>query len=224
MPRLNDAENPSTLVLSASAGSASRAAAVAGCAMTMLGEVHGAVQRVELSRISPAALYDGLPSDRFDEALGRVNAAKVVVVIAPVEGAAFSALLPAFLDRLPAGTLAGKAVVPLLLGGDPTALARFESGLRRRLENSGAAVALGELFDATDDFGEDGCDARITARVERAVREGLLQRRARCTADVVQSDLMEVTASPIASVPAPLAAAGPGGVVQSIGWPVPVAC
>jgi len=224
MPRLNDAENPATLVLSASAGCASRAAAVVGCAMTMLGERPGAVQRVELSRISPAALYEGLPSDRFDEALGRLNAAGVVVVVAPVEGAAFSALLPAFLDRLPAGTFTGKVVVPLLLGGDPAALARFESALRRRFENAGAVVALGELFDASDDFGAAGCDARNSARVERAIGEGVLQRRMageQVVGQAVPDGLMLVSG---AAGRSPIGDPGAGAIVQSIGWPVPMAC
>jgi FMN reductase len=215
MLRLTNRVNPSALVLSASAGVASRASVLAGCALVSAGDEHMTAQRVELSRISPVALYDGVPSDRLDNALAAVDVADVLVVVAPVEGAAYGGLLPAFLDRLAPGALEGKVVVPLLLGGDPAALARFEASLRRRLENAGAVVALGEVFDASDDFSGVGGDARIDARVARAVSEGVIALRARFVPDLV------------GALVAPLEESQAGGrgsdrdgcVVQTVGLP-----
>ncbi len=174
MLRLNPPSNPTALVVSASAGSASRVSLLAGCAIIALGEAHMPMQRVELSRVSPAALYDGLASDKLDRAVRGVADADLVVLVAPGEGAAYSGLLPAFLDALPDGALAGKVVVPILAGADPVTLARFEGTLRRRLELAGASVALGELFDAADEFTGTSADRVLEARVDRAVSEARL--------------------------------------------------
>lgn len=206
MLRLTNRVNPSALVLSASAGVASRASVLAGCAVVSLGDEHMTAQRVELSRISPAALYDGVPSDRLDAALAAVDVADVIVVIAPVERAAYGGLLPAFLARLAPGALEGKVVVPLLLGGEPRQLAEFEASLRRRLEKAGAVVALGDTFDASDDFTGSAGDARIDARVGRAVSEGSLALRGRAVACGAE---FGVGAPP----------EGAGGVVQTVGLP-----
>ncbi len=174
MLRLTDRSNPAALVLSASPSCLSRASVLAGCAIVSLGDRHVPVQRVELARISPVALYDGMPSDKLDSALAAAGAAEVIVLVAPVAGSAYSGLLPAFLDRLPEGALDGKVIVPLLTGGDPGALARFEASLRARLEGMGARVSLGDLFDASDDLAGSDAGRRIDARIDRAVEEGLL--------------------------------------------------
>lgn len=177
MLRLNSRANPTALVLSASAGSASRAAALTACAIVSLGDQHMPLQRVELSLISPVALYEGVASERLSAASDAVRRADVVVAVAPLPGAACGGLLPAFLDALPVNALKGKVVVPLLFGGDAEALARFETALRRRLEGAGATVALGELFDARGDFAGDAAETggpEVAARVSIAVREAAL--------------------------------------------------
>lgn len=188
MLRLNNRANPTALVLTASAGSASRAAALTACAIVSLGDQHMPLHRVDLARMSPAALYDAVPSERLDGAFGAVRASDVVVIIAPAPNAAFGGLLPAFLDALPLESLRGKVVVPLLFGGDPEALARFETALRRRFEASSATVALGELFDARADFSGDACERggpEVAARVSIAVREAVLTLRR----PVIQADV-----------------------------------
>ncbi|MBN8644940.1 MAG: NAD(P)H-dependent oxidoreductase, partial [Planctomycetes bacterium] len=116
MLRLNSRANPTALVLSASAGSASRAAALTACAIVSLGDQHMPLQRVELSLISPVALYEGVASERLSAASDAVRRADVVVAVAPLPGAACGGLLPAFLDALPVNALKGKVVVPLLFG------------------------------------------------------------------------------------------------------------
>lgn len=198
MLRLNPPTNPTALVLSAAAGCASRASLVAGCAIVSLGEMHMPLQRVELSRISPAAFHDGLSSDKLDRSVASARDADVIVVVAPVAGAAYSGLLPAWLDRLPEGALKGKVVVPLLLGGVPEPLARFESALRRRLEALGAEVSLGELFDASADFTDASADRAVAQRVDRAVGEALLRVRAggdtAPPVSVIQADVPELIA------------------------------
>lgn len=174
MLRLNSPDNTTALVLSAAPAGASRASLVTGCAIVALGELHAAIQRIELSSISPAALFGRLPSDKLSRAAYAVERADVIVLIVPVAGAAYSGLFPAFLDNLPDGSLAGKTVVPFVLGGEPGALSRFESTLRRRLESAGANVALGELLDASDDFTGGAADEGLARRIERAIAEGLL--------------------------------------------------
>ncbi|MFM9958365.1 MAG: NAD(P)H-dependent oxidoreductase [Phycisphaerales bacterium] len=174
MLRLTDRSNPAALVLSASPSCVSRASVLAGCAIVSLGDRHMPVQRVELARISPAALYEGVPSDKLDAALAAAESVDLIVLVAPMAGTAFSGLLPAFLDRMPEGALAGKVIVPLLTGGDPAGLARFEASLRSRLESLGATVALGDLFDATDDLEGSDAGRRIDGRIDRAVEEGVL--------------------------------------------------
>ncbi len=210
MLRLTNRVNPSALVLSASAGVASRASVLAGCAVVSLGDEHMTLQRIELSRISPAALYEGVPSDRLDSALAGVDVADVIVIVAPVESAAYGGLLPAFLARLGPGALEGKVVVPLLLGGDPRGLAEFEASLRRRLEKAGATVALGEVFDASDDFTGRQGDARIDARVNRAVAEGTLalSRRGLSAVGVEAGEVVETGTGVVKTLGVPALMAG----------------
>lgn len=170
---LNPRTSLTAAVVSASVTPASRAAILAGCAVATLSEQGTPLRRVELARLPAAAIHDGLPSDRMDAAVGAVRSSNVIVVVVPAEGAAFSGLLPAFLAAVPVESWRGKTIVPLLIGGEPTALARFEARLRSRFEALGARVALGELFDADDDFTGFEADASLTARVDRAIVEAL---------------------------------------------------
>lgn len=58
----------------------------------------------------------GDPAPRVAEALARVAASRVVVLATPTYRGTYTGLLKLFLDLVPQGGLAGKAVVPLMLG------------------------------------------------------------------------------------------------------------
>jgi FMN reductase len=79
-------------------------------------------------------------------AVARVLDADVLVVASPTYKATYSGLLKAFLDRLGTGSLAGKAAVPVLLGGAPNHQLAVDLHFAPLLLELGAAVPVRGLF------------------------------------------------------------------------------
>jgi FMN reductase len=80
------------------------------------------------------------------EAVAAVRAAEVAVVASPTYKATYSGLLKAFLDRLSAGSLAGAAAVPILLGGAPNHQLAVEVHFAPLLLELGARLPARGLF------------------------------------------------------------------------------
>ncbi len=103
-----------------------------------------AIGAVDLAELGPRIL------DQADAgasaAVAEVLAADVLVVASPTYKATYSGLLKVFLDRFAAGSLAGKAAVPLLLGGAPNHQLAVDVHFTPLLLELGAAVPVRGLF------------------------------------------------------------------------------
>jgi FMN reductase len=99
---------------------------------------------VDLAALGPRVLDQADPE--ASAAAGLVLAADVLVVASPTYKATYSGLLKAFLDRLATGSLAGKAAVPVLLGGAPNHQLAVDVHLTPLLLELGAAVPVRGLF------------------------------------------------------------------------------
>jgi FMN reductase len=79
-------------------------------------------------------------------AVEEVLDADVLVVASPTYKATYSGLLKSFLDRIGTGPLAGKAAVPVLLGGAPNHQLAVDVHFTPLLLELGAAVPVRGLF------------------------------------------------------------------------------
>ena len=120
-----------------------------GLARTLTAELarvlpSAAAAEVDLAPLGPRVLdpADAAASAAADQVLG----ADLLVVASPTYKATYSGLLKAFLDRLGTGSLAGKAAVPILLGGAPNHQLAVDLHFAPLLLELGAAVPVRGLF------------------------------------------------------------------------------
>jgi FMN reductase len=104
--------------------------------------------RIRLVRIRELPAEALLGADTGDpaiaEVLGAIAAADGVVVASGVYKAAYSGVLKTLLDLLPGAALAGKVVLPILIGGAPVHTLALDYALRPVLAALGAPhVTLG---------------------------------------------------------------------------------
>ena len=99
---------------------------------------------IDLASFGPALLDWSDPE--VAGAVARVQAARLVVIASPTFKAAYTGLLKLFLDRFPAGSLAGVLAVALQLGGDRRHALAPEVHLKPVLAEIGAATPTPALF------------------------------------------------------------------------------
>jgi len=106
--------------------------------------LHGTVTDVDLARLGPRVLDPADPD--ASAAVAQVLDADVLVLASPTYKATYSGLLKSFLDRFGTGSLAGKAAVPILLGGAPNHQLAVDLHFAPLLLELGAAVPVRGLF------------------------------------------------------------------------------
>jgi FMN reductase len=82
-------------------------------------------------------------------------------------------LLKVFLDLLPADSLVGKVVVPLMTGGGPHHLLAIDHGLKPAIASLGATLTPTGVYGVTTQFHQGTPNVDLKARVQRAVNEAL---------------------------------------------------
>ncbi|HEU5418826.1 MAG TPA: NAD(P)H-dependent oxidoreductase [Streptosporangiaceae bacterium] len=113
-----------------------------------------AVSDVDLAVLGPRVLD---PADAAaDAAVKEVLGGDVLVIASPTYKATYSGLLKSFLDRLGTGSLAGKAAVPVLLGGAPDHLLAVDVHFTPLLLELGASVPARGLFVLESDVADFG--------------------------------------------------------------------
>jgi len=118
-------------------------------ARTLAGELARALATdppadVDLAEIGAGVLEPG--DERAQAATAVVLASDLLVLASPTYKATYSGLLKAFLDRLGTGALAGKAAVPILLGGAPNHHLAIDVHFTPLLYELGARVPVRGLF------------------------------------------------------------------------------
>lgn len=89
------------------------------------------------------------PSGRVAAVSEQVAASDLVVFASPTYKATYTGLLKAFLDRYPAGGLAGVVAIPVMTGADLTHAVAPDAHLRPLLVELGASVPTSSLYFVT---------------------------------------------------------------------------
>jgi FMN reductase len=112
---------------------------------------------VSLRELPPEALLWARASDpAVQRAAALVRQARGVIVATPVYKAAYSGLLKAFLDLLPADALAGKGVLPVATSASLAHCLVLEYALKPVLSSLGAAAFLPAVCLVDSDFIYEG--------------------------------------------------------------------
>ncbi len=135
------------VALAGSPSTASRTVALVEELADRLRSAGHEVRVVAIRSLPAEALLGADTGDpRVADAVAAVAEADGVVVASPVYKAAYSGVLKTFLDLLPQGALAGKAVLPVLTGGAPTHALALDYALRPVLVALGARRVEPGLF------------------------------------------------------------------------------
>lgn len=126
---------------------------------------------VDLCELPADDLLGRSRTSAIDDALAALAAARVLVVATPVYRASYSGLLKCFFDLLPQEALAGKVAVPIATGGGSAHSLVIDHTLRPLLASVGALTVATGIYGTDAQFGADGPEAALLARVDRAVAE-----------------------------------------------------
>ncbi|MEV4193426.1 CE1759 family FMN reductase [Streptomyces toxytricini] len=104
----------------------------------------------------------GFPSARLAAALDAVAAADGLIAVTPVFAASYSGLFKSFFDVLDKDALTGKPVLLGATGGTARHSLATEHALRPLFAYLRALAVPTAVFAASEDWGEEGLDRRIT--------------------------------------------------------------
>lgn len=108
------------------------------------GKVGGRLSEVDLALLGHRVLD---PADvGAQAAVEAVLASDILIAVSPTYKATYSGLMKAFLDRFGTGSLAGKAALPVLLGGAPNHRLAVDVHFTPLLLELGASVPVRGLF------------------------------------------------------------------------------
>jgi len=146
----------------------------------------GAETRIlDLSDIPADDLLGRTRSSSIAAALSEVDAADVLIVGTPVYRAAYSGLLKVFFDLLTPDALSQKVAIVVATGAGPGHQLAIDHALRPLLASVGALVVSTGVYGIDSQFGADGPDPTLIARLERAVAEALVLAGALPSPDVI---------------------------------------
>lgn len=127
---------------------------------------------VDLCELPADDLLGRTRTGAIERALASVEAARLLIVGTPVYRASYSGLLKVFFDLFPQDALAGKVAIPIATGAGPAHALVIDHALRPLLASVGALVVSTGVYGTDAQFGADGPDAALLARIDRAVVEG----------------------------------------------------
>ena len=162
--------------ISGSPSERSRSAWLTQFALTRLEGIATSSEHIAVRALPAAAL---LAADAQEPAIAQavdaIASASLVIVGTPIYKAAYSGLLKSLLDLLPQYAFAGKAVLPLALGGSPAHVLAIDYALRPVLTSMGARhvvqgyFLVDRLVTLTDDGGivlDPGADEALRVIVD----------------------------------------------------------
>jgi FMN reductase len=143
-------ETARVVTLSGSPAQHSRSAFLLRVAAGHLAASGIASDPLDVRDLPPAALLRADPHDpKIAAAIAAIAGADALIVATPVYKAAYSGVLKAFLDVLPAAALNGKVVLPIATGGSAAHMLAVDYALKPVLSALGARYVLGTVY-ATD--------------------------------------------------------------------------
>ena len=131
--------------------------------------IHGSI--LDLSDLPADDLLGRSRTAAIERALASATGARLLLVGTPVYRASYSGLLKVFFDLFSQDALAGVVAIPIATGAAPAHALVIDHALRPLLASVGAVVVSEGIYAIDSQFGPDGPDASILARVDRAVTE-----------------------------------------------------
>jgi FMN reductase len=131
--------------------------------------IHGSI--LDLADLPADDLLGRSRTPAIERALASATGARLLLVGTPVYRATYSGLLKVFFDLFPQDALAGTVAVPIATGAAPPHALVIDHGLRPLLASVGAVVVSAGVYATDAQFGPDGPDASVLARIDRAVTE-----------------------------------------------------
>jgi FMN reductase len=128
---------------------------------------------IDLCELAADDLLGRTKSPAIAEALTAVSAARIVIVGTPVYRASYSGMLKVFFDLFTMDALDQKIAIPIATGGGPAHQLVIDYALRPLLASVGAHIVATGVYATDAQFGADGPQQAVTARLDRAVTEAL---------------------------------------------------
>lgn len=134
---------------------------------------------VTVADLPSGSLLHREPSVELQEALERVAEADIVVLASPVYKASFTGAFKCFVDSLPRRGLAGKVVVPAMVGGTSNHMLTIDHAMCPLIASEGGVSTSRGIYALEDQVRgnhiTDELDARLSAAVAESVAlaEGL---------------------------------------------------
>jgi FMN reductase len=173
------------VAISGSPSRESRSRRLLAHAVTRLAAAGAETRILDLSDIPADDLLGRTRSSSIATALSEVDAADVLIVGTPVYRAAYSGLLKVFFDLLTPDALSQKVAIAVATGASPGHQLAIDHALRPLLASVGALVVATGVYGTDSQFGADGPEPTLLARLERAVAEALLLAAALSSPDVI---------------------------------------
>jgi FMN reductase len=126
---------------------------------------------VDLCELPADDLLGRSRSGAVETALTAVSGARLLLVGTPVYRASYSGLLKCFFDLLPQDGLAAAVAIPIATGAGSAHALVIDHALRPLLASVGALVVATGVYGTDTQFGDNGPDAALLARVDRALAE-----------------------------------------------------
>ncbi len=173
------------VAVSGSPSRESRSRRLVAHAMGRLADAGAETRILDLSEIPADDLLARTRSSAVAAALSEVDAAHVLVIGTPVYRASYSGLLKVFFDLLTPDALAQKVAIVVATGAGPGHQLVIDHALRPLLASVGALVVSTGIYGTDTQFGPEGPDQALLARVDRAVAEALSVAGSFSSADVL---------------------------------------
>jgi FMN reductase len=155
------------LAITASPSRTSRSQALAERALALAAEAHLRIGLISVRELPAVELVAGdTTAPAIAAAVRQIGEARAIVVITPIYKAAYTGLLKLFLDLLPAGAFAHKAVLPIALAASAGHALALEHALKPVLASLSPRLILPGLF-ALD--GDVEANERFVAAVSELV-------------------------------------------------------
>ncbi|MCU0512037.1 MAG: NADPH-dependent FMN reductase [Anaerolineae bacterium] len=143
------------LLISGSPAQPSRSWALLAYCADWLAAQGLATQRLAVRDLDAAELLFAQPGPSLRPVFDQVAAARGIVLATPVYKAAYTGILKALLDVLPAGAFSGKIVLPLVSGASPAHSLAVDYALKPVLFALGAAVIPAGVYVTDGQYERD---------------------------------------------------------------------
>lgn len=151
----------------------SRTGIVLDRALHLFREAGCETHTVTVAELPSSSLLHREPSPELQEALEKVAEADIVVLGSPVYKASFTGAFKCFVDSLPRRGLAGKVVLPVMVGGTPSHMLAIDHAMCPLISSEGGVSTSRGIYALEDQIRGNHITDELDARVVTAVAESV---------------------------------------------------